>query len=395
MDAIFSFRYISIRVTESGSYLEKWRELAGKAGNFVEENRGRYHVLQLLWFFRRQEGVSCRDFRRSVGELGEMQRLGTITQTFIPQAPVGDNEVELIIRYIEDNESRIDLHYKESFGKPYSVISESNCRWVLMGGLGCSDECVNVTEQANRAFSDLFAVIKAEGLGFEHLLRQWNYIDNITGVSQREGLEYQHYQEFNEVRAKWYNERGLTNNYPAATGIGTIGGGVIIEGIAAGLNSEYQVLPIANPRQEDAHSYSKAKLVGSGASSVPLFERAKIITRQKNGYIWVSGTAAIRGEDSVSGNIADQTRVTCDNIDELISNKNLLTTGIELQNFTVDPVYIRAYVKHSEDGIYVKEYIKQRYPDALTHVLKADICREELLVEVEGEFRLSDLKLLS
>ncbi|MEA1878161.1 MAG: hypothetical protein U9N86_15040 [Bacteroidota bacterium] len=389
MSCLFDFKYISIKASVAGGFFQEWREIAIEATRFVEKSRYSNQTLQLIWFFKPPKDESWHNLQQSIGELEEMKQIKSITQTFISQPPIGDSQVELIIRYINEQTDQLGVQFKEVKGSQYTcVVSGENC-WVVMGGLGCSEGSLEVSGQAKCVFSELQIVLAKENLGFKHLVRQWNYIENIVGFSHQSDREYQHYQEFNEIRAEWYSENGLVHDFPAATGIGTHGGGVIIEGIAARLDASYKLLPIGNPNQENAHSYSRAKLIGTQASSAPLFERGKMIFGNNEGYIWVSGTAAIRGEDSVSGSISDQTRVICENIDELISQSNLKKAGLIMNDFVIKPVYLRAYVKPGQDGLLVEEFILKRYPDALVHVLYADICREELLVEVEGEFRVA------
>lgn len=390
MEAILNFRYISFKATSTGEYPKRWREIASRAHRYIDDHSETCKVVQLIWFFERKEGLSCHDFKKSIRELEEMNPFESMAQTFVPQPPAGDYKVELIIRYIHDPGRQFDVHFKSSGAEKYACITSGNNCFVLVGGLGCSDNRINVTDQANMAFSDLQAVLVAENMGFRHLVRQWNYIDDIVGTSLRKGKEYQHYQEFNEVRADWYSKDNLSNNFPAATGIGTFGGGVIVEGIAARLDSANKLFSLANPRQEDAHSYTKTKLIGDQASSAPLFERGKMLLGKDSGYIWVSGTAAIRGQDSVSGSLSDQTLVTCENIDELISPKNLIRAGLEKEDYVIEPVYVRAYLKPGYDGAFVESYLNEIYSSAVVHVLTADICRPELLVEIEAEFRIQN-----
>ena len=57
----------------------------------------------------------------------------------------------------------------------------------------------------------------------------------------------------------------LTHGYPAATGIGTDAGGVIIDFIALSESEQVQVLPIRNPGQVDAHSLFKGGADGGCA----------------------------------------------------------------------------------------------------------------------------------
>src|SRR5690554_4773501 len=83
-------------------------------------------------------------------------------------------------------------------------------------------------ENASEAFKVFKDLLKRAGLTFQSVVRQWNYIENITGIDGDE----QHYQVFNNVRAGFYAEHFNRNGFPAATGIGMNQGGVIIEFVA-------------------------------------------------------------------------------------------------------------------------------------------------------------------
>ena len=116
-----------------------------------------------------------------------------------------------------------------------------------------------------------------------------------------------------------------------------------------------------------------------------------MIFSKGKGHIWVSGTAAIRGEDSIPGGVLEQTLITCGNIETLTDPENLIRSGLAPGKYILEPVYIRAYVKNFDQGELVQNFLEKRYPEAPIHVLQADICREELLVEVEGEFSIREL----
>ena len=63
------------------------------------------------------------------------------------------------------------------------------------------------------------AILEKEGMSFDHVVRQWNYIGNILEI--KNGL--QNYQVFNEVRSEFYKKYRTVHGYPAATGIGMCG----------------------------------------------------------------------------------------------------------------------------------------------------------------------------
>ena len=106
-------------------------------------------------------------------------------------------------------------------------------------------------------------ILSMEKLGMRDLVRQWNYIGDILEQEIGERGLIQNYQEFNEVRSQWYSQNGLVQDYPAATGIGTKGGGVRIEFIASRMVDPFLVFSLKNPFQQDAHQYSHDQLVGA------------------------------------------------------------------------------------------------------------------------------------
>jgi enamine deaminase RidA (YjgF/YER057c/UK114 family) len=266
------------------------------------------------------------------------------------------------------------------------------------------DMLENMACQGKELFQRIATVFQEEGFRASDIVRQWNYIGHITETEN--GM--QHYQAFNEARARFYkssddwHERG----YPAATGIGMSIQGLIISLIASiGTTPEVRILPIDNPLQVAAHHYSQAKLVGdeqqeratisSGmkdtAISIPLatpkFERGKILLNQQSGLCYVSGTAAIRGEESMhSLNAELQTRQTIENINFLISEENLRPVGIT--DFVTTFVSLRVYFKNKEDAEVIQAEVEKQWAGIPVVYMQADICRKELLVEIEGVARL-------
>ena len=63
--------------------------------------------------------------------------------------------------------------------------------------------------------------------------------------------------------------------------------------------------------------------------TTPKFERAKAVWKEDHGFVYVSGTAAIRGEQSLEGvGIEQQTLTTLENIEYLVSRDNLNRSDI-------------------------------------------------------------------
>jgi hypothetical protein len=119
--------------------------------------------------------------------------------------------------------------------------------------------------------------------------------------------------------------------------------------------------------------------------TTPKFERAKILSTPESLLIFISGTAAIIGQISISIiSVEQQTEMTIQNILRLISSENLLEHGIEsAEDATI--TYLRVYVKHSKDMVQVKNICFKHFPLLPILYVVADICRAELLVEIEGQ----------
>lgn len=256
-------------------------------------------------------------------------------------------------------------------------ITHCDSRMLFLPGIFHTDVFSSVHEQSDSVMKTILGILSHEGFSITDIVRQWNYIENITG---KEVSGSQRYQEFNDVRSQYYGNFFIENGYPAATGIGTQYGGVQIE-VDVLSDSALYSHRIDNPSQRAAYVYSKDVLVGNNNVTTPKFERARSVSFNRNGWIYISGTAAIRGEESLGDNAFLQTSITLDNIELLVSESNLISCGIsgkaKLKTF-------RVYVKEQGYLEDIKKCIDSRYHDVNVVYVNADICRDNLLVEIEA-----------
>lgn len=288
----------------------------------------------------------------------------------VAQAPATGAGVALEAQVLVGNPGST-VSRRTAAGRPYTVVSENGTRQVHAGGLG-ADASGDTTARSQAAFAEMEAILAAEGLGFGHVVRQWNYIERFLDLCAG---GRQPYQDFNDVRTERYDRDEFPNGYPAATGIGQATGGVVIEFVAVDAPADVEVAPVTNPRQIDAHRYSECVLVGDASEKTPpKFERAKRVRHGDAETVFVSGTASIIGEESVAvGDVAAQTKTTLENI-------RILSDSCPL-------VSLRAYVKHANDIETVREVCQASWPSCDALYVVADVCREELLVEIEGRAR--------
>jgi len=304
--------------------------------------------------------------------------------SIVAQSPAGDMDVvlELICTKALDDKK---VTYKTLSGVNYTVIEYRGYKAVHAAGMMGTVED-SIAEASERAFETALNILKEEGLSIQHIIRQWNYIEDIAIVEDPEAP--QNYQDFNDVRATYYDQVQFDQGYPAATGIGQDTGGVIIGFIALSESDIISIKPIMNPGQIDAHQYSEVVLEGNSVQKcTPKFERAKLVSIGEGNYIYVSGTASILGEKTVHvGDVEKQTLTTIDNIKRLFSKKNQEQLGLNFDVAKISFSHLRVYVKYKKDIPAVQKVCDAELNCKSSLFLESDVCREDLLVEIEGVF---------
>lgn len=283
--------------------------------------------------------------------------------------------------------ANLDLRKKNKAENSLSLEGRDFKAFLARGQSAEASRCYYIFEKLDESLQNA-------GMNFLQIVRQWSYIENIASVRLEDGAAKQNYQDFNDARSKIYEKYlpatglDLSGGYPAATGIGC-DSGVLIEFLALS-GTSLHIKPLSNPKQKNAYQYAEKELAGDNpAKTTPKFERAKLIFNPdaKKGAILVSGTAAIEGESSSSAQSApEQTLQTIDNIFALVSKENVDAALYEL-NAELDRIewaHLRVYVKRFEDIPATKAICEKYFPGATALYLRADVCREELLVEIEA-----------
>jgi enamine deaminase RidA (YjgF/YER057c/UK114 family) len=220
--------------------------------------------------------------------------------------------------------------------------------------------------QTASLYQKLFAAIQA--LGYPHLLRTWNYFPQIT--DQEAGQE--RYHAFSVGRHAAYAAHGwAAETAPAASALGTVDGPLTILFLAAKKEGQ----PIENPRQISAYHYPKRY----GPKS-PIFARALLSTADGPPTLFISGTASIVGHESRHpGDVRAQLAEILTNIEALLdeARKAGLPAGGRLS--------LKAYIRDPATAPLIEETVRHWLgAEGELACLNAEICREELLVEIEG-----------
>lgn len=280
-------------------------------------------------------------------------------------------------RVLSDGGPRVDAWFggaEPARGRTGSVAWRHDGHW-LWGRLALDDTAeAGLAGLTERAYRDVFATLAATG--YPHLQRVWNYLPRINA----DGGGLERYRQFNLGRQQAFLDGGQPafDGAPAACALGTRGGPFVLHFLAG----RRRPVAVENPRQVSAYRYPQAY----GPRS-PSFSRAALVDAGGGvTALLVSGTASIVGHASRhTGDVRAQTRETLANLGALLDAAH----GRTAARFTLRALDCVAYVRHAADWPAVRAELQAALgadAPALAGMvaLEADICRPELLVEIEA-----------
>lgn len=197
-----------------------------------------------------------------------------------------------------------------------------------------------------------------------HVLRMWNYLGEIN----RGDGDAERYKQFCDGRARGMGTF-FADGFPAATAIGHLGMPQRLQVYL--LASDQPGTRVENPRQVSAWRYPRQY-----GRTPPSFARA--MTLPAHDVLAISGTAAVVGHASAHHDDLDaQLEETLLNLEALLASAHMATVFD-----TQSPM--KVYVRHAADAPRVREFLQRRLPGVPALLLHGDICRRELLVEIDG-----------
>lgn len=241
-----------------------------------------------------------------------------------------------------------------------SRFADEYAEYCILGDVLPKDLSVPREAQARSAFEQLEMALRAVGMEFSNVVRTWLYLAGL--------LDW--YAEFNAVRSRFYEERGVFNGLlPASTGIGASnrhGSALVVDAMAVKpRDKRVTIRAVPSPLQCPATTYRSS------------FSRAVEMTVPGHRQLRVSGTASIDsdGKSVHRGDIRRQIERTMAVVEAILRSR-----GMDWSNTTRGI----AYCKRVEDAPAFQRYCEEHrlasLPVALAH---ADICRQELLFEIE------------
>lgn len=263
---------------------------------------------------------------------------------------------------------------EEIFAGVTPIGSEHGLSLYRCGGLllGHAHDPFVERELASRTESTYERMLNAcEG---RHLYRIWNYVPRINALT----YGFENYRAFCMGRSLAF-ERKFGGHFqsllPAASAVGSHGEHLEVI-FAAG---ESAPIHYENPAQVPAYLYP----VEHGPRA-PSFARATVVREGGRTFTFISGTAAIRGHETVApGSFDEQLDCTLDNL-RLISTTTHL--GEKLAAGTATQRFFKIYLRHPKDYQAARTQLERRLfqPQDNVIYLQTEICREALDLEIEA-----------
>ena len=239
---------------------------------------------------------------------------------------------------------------------------ENSALMVLVGESGFTDP----KDATFELYQRMLSLLDAQTTDWR-IVKIWNFVPDINaGAGDNEV-----YRQFCVGRAMAFDRRlAGEQDIPAATAVGSRAGEPLQVMVAA---APVPTTPVENPRQVSAYRYPRQY----GPRS-PLFARAGVLNVESERHLFLSGTASIVGHESQSINDADaQAAITQENIATLLG-----------QAFDTPPSRgaLRVYARSENADVAACRVAHELVAPDQAIQLEADICRAELLLEMDGWF---------
>jgi enamine deaminase RidA (YjgF/YER057c/UK114 family) len=298
--------------------------------------------------------------------------------SFIVMPPFKGSVAVEIWAIIPKERESVKVTYSRKIPGKLAFVEHEQEKYLYLTGVWSDEE--DIKKGALLNYERINRILKQSRFKPEDVFRYWLYLKNINGKER--------YAQLNQARTEYFKNLSFSrrwsitgrNSYPSSTGIGTKGPNVLIELVA--LQGGAQLIPIENPFQTHTDKYSKGQSVGN---YTPKFCRAMVLKTDSFTKIFVSGTASIvGGETRHLGDVNAQTKETINNIKRLISKDNLNHYGLNKSAGLKDFLQLRVYIKKRDHFKKIRSICEKNFPNIPILYLNADICRDELLVEIEG-----------
>lgn len=261
-----------------------------------------------------------------------------------------------------------DIRYRHDAEVLFGVVQFSETQFAAQ------PDRTPLQQATESAYRQIFELLESQR--YPYLFRFWNYIADINTHSF--GLE--RYWQFNLGRQEAFLAHGreVMGNVPAACALGFAHQSEKVTLTIAFLAGRAAPRNIENPRQTSAYQYPPQY----GPRS-PTFSRASLVNLGNHEVLFISGTASIVGHATLHpSDVLAQTRETVTNIEAVLAEANAVSVKT---HFNLASLHYKVYLRRVSDLHAVRAELERLVGSQLNAIyLHGDICREDLLLEIEA-----------
>lgn len=241
-------------------------------------------------------------------------------------------------------------------------FEDEHAAYCYLGALVPTTAGLDGAHQTREVMTAIKAGLETAGMGFRDVVRTWYYLDGILSW----------YDDFNRARTTFFNEHDVFSRLmPASTGIGIANssGQLVLAKVHAcrAKSPQFQVRVADSPLQGSAYAYGSA------------FSRAVEIATPASRTLHISGTASIApsGETEYLDDVPAQIRRTLEVVEAILEHAGMgwANTVRGIAYFNTAP----------ELALWAANRATLALPTQVELVVHADICRTDLLFELELE----------
>lgn len=247
-------------------------------------------------------------------------------------------------------------------------FEDQDARYAYLAGVLPGKVQASPHDQTTEVFETMAAALAQAGMEFHHVVRTWFFLKDLLSW----------YDEFNRARTAFFHQHKIFDHMvPASTGIGASAP----NSPAALVCGAYAVLPkpgrpvsvqaIASPLQCPALDYKSS------------FSRAAEVETPNYRLLLVSGTASIEpgGKTVFLDDIDRQIALTIEVVDAILASRKM---------DWADCSRAIAYHKSADYIARFNDYwARTGRPEIPVAHLYSDVCRDDLLFEIEADFLLA------
>ncbi|HUG13293.1 MAG TPA: hypothetical protein VMM36_19920 [Opitutaceae bacterium] len=208
-----------------------------------------------------------------------------------------------------------------------------------------------------------------------HLARIWNYVPAINAAGPDGTENYRLFCRGRSLAFEQHHGEGFKAHLPSASAVGSKSTSLTVAFAASPATPRH----VENPLQVPAYDYPQEY-----GPRAPSFARATVVPGAQNSTVFISGTAAIRGHETLAPQSTRiQLEYALENLDE-ISRACGIGVGVDKGGPAMR--HFKVYVRHADDQPLVAAMLQRELftiGDSVSY-LQADICRAPLLVEIEA-----------